>query len=44
MPASAAPVSITGNESIVWDQAALNAAQLAHYQYIAIYDLSGEPP
>ena len=38
MPASAAPVSITGNESIVWDQAALNAAQLAHYQYIAYVD------
>jgi len=38
VPASSTPVPITGSESIVWDQSALDAAQLARYQYIAYVD------
>jgi hypothetical protein len=38
MPATTTPVPITGSESIVWDQAALDAAQLTHYHYIAYVD------
>jgi hypothetical protein len=38
MPASTTPVPVTGNESIVWDQAAQDAARLARYQYIAYVD------
>jgi hypothetical protein len=38
VPASTTPVPITGNESIVWDQSAQDAAQLARYQYIAYID------
>jgi hypothetical protein len=38
MPASNTPVQVTGTESIAWDQAAQDAAQLARYQYIVYID------
>jgi hypothetical protein len=38
MPASNTPVQVTGSESIIWDQNALDAAQLARYQYIVYID------
>jgi hypothetical protein len=44
MPASNTPVQVTGSESIVWDQIAVDAAQLATYQYIVyIDDVPGDP-
>ena len=38
MPPSNTPVPVTGTESIVWDQMAQDAAQLARYQYIVYID------
>jgi hypothetical protein len=38
MPTSNTPVQVMGTESIVWDQSAQDAAQLARYQYIVYID------
>ena len=38
MPPSNTPVSVTGTESIIWDQTAQDAAQLARYQYVVYVD------
>ena len=38
MTASITPIQVTGTESIVWDQTARDAAQLARYRYIVYID------